>query len=309
MIRYRNIITGCGTLFPARSMTSSRRPMAVCLAAGLVARSSAAVLPRSMRVRAGQAWAGGSRGRTSPADGCRRPSQPVGRQASSRVRDHRPADVEVAERPPVDELLEEQAGRDRAGVLATHVLDVGDLRVELPPVAPGSSGSSQSGSSVGVAGRRRAGRRRIRRVAEHRRPSRCPNVRMRGAGQGRDRRRSASTPSSPARTSPSAMTSRPSASALTTSTVLPPRMVSTSPRRVAVPGRHVVRAHQVAGDRRLAAQVAQRRHGPEDGAAPDMSSFIAACIASDGLRLMPPASYMIPLPTRPRWPRGCLAGG
>ena len=32
------------------------------------------------------------------------------------------------------------------------------------------------------------------------------------------------------------------------------------------------------------------------------AGFIAACIASDGFRLMPPASYMIPLPTRPRCP-------
>ena len=35
-------------------------------------------------------------------------------------------------------------------------------------------------------------------------------------------------------------------------------------------------------------------------AAPDMSIFIAACIGSLGFRLIPPESYMIPLPTRAR---------
>ena len=45
----------------------------------------------------------------------------------------------------------------------------------------------------------------------------------------------ASTSCSVARTIPSAMTSRPSASVLKTSTVLPPRIVSTSPSRIAVP--------------------------------------------------------------------------
>ena len=39
--------------------------------------------------------------------------------------------------------------------------------------------------------------------------------------------------------------------------------------------------------------------------APDMSSFMRACIASDGLRLMPPASYMIPLPTSATRPARC----
>ena len=37
-------------------------------------------------------------------------------------------------------------------------------------------------------------------------------------------------------------------------------------------------------------------------AAPPMSIFMSRCIGSDGLRLMPPESYMMPLPTRPRWP-------
>ena len=36
--------------------------------------------------------------------------------------------------------------------------------------------------------------------------------------------------------------------------------------------------------------------------APDMSFFMVAWVPSAGLRLMPPESYMIPLPTRVRWP-------
>ena len=39
-------------------------------------------------------------------------------------------------------------------------------------------------------------------------------------------------------------------------------------------------------------------------AAPDMSIFIAACMASLLFRLMPPESYITPLPTIVRWPVG-----
>ena len=45
----------------------------------------------------------------------------------------------------------------------------------------------------------------------------------------------ASVPSSRASTSASAITSRPSASVLSTSTVVPPRIVITSPRAIALP--------------------------------------------------------------------------
>ena len=105
------------------------------------------------------------------------------------------------------------------------------------------------------------------------------------------------------------MTSRPSASVLTTSTVLPPWIVSTSPSRVAVPdGMLSVHISQpvtfVRQPRSRSVVIA-----PRIAADPDMSSFIAACIASDGLRLIPPESYMIPLPTRPRWPEGRFAAG
>src|SRR5690606_9672863 len=71
----------------------------------------------------------------------------------------------------------------------------------------------------------------------------------------------------------------------------------TSPRAVAVPegtlSVHMrypvtaVRQHSVSSEH-IAARIA---------AAPDMSFFIWAWIASDGFRLMPPESYMIPLPT------------
>ena len=46
-------------------------------------------------------------------------------------------------------------------------------------------------------------------------------------------------------------------------------------------------------------------------AAPDMSIFIAACMASLGFRLMPPESYMMPLPTSASWPAppSCASGG
>ena len=39
-------------------------------------------------------------------------------------------------------------------------------------------------------------------------------------------------------------------------------------------------------------------------AAPDMSIFITACIASLCFRLMPPESYITPLPTSAMWPVG-----
>ena len=42
-------------------------------------------------------------------------------------------------------------------------------------------------------------------------------------------------------------------------------------------------------------------NAPTTAAAPDMSFFMVACTASPGLRLMPPESYMIPLPTMERW--------
>ena len=43
-------------------------------------------------------------------------------------------------------------------------------------------------------------------------------------------------------------------------------------------------------------------------AAPPMSIFMSRCIGSDGFRLMPPESYMMPLPTSPRCPLDAPAG-
>ncbi len=47
---------------------------------------------------------------------------------------------------------------------------------------------------------------------------------------------------------------------------------------------------------------------PSTAAAPPMSIFISRCIGSDGFRLMPPESYMMPLPTSPRCPVGSPEG-
>ncbi len=114
----------------------------------------------------------------------------------------------------------------------------------------------------------------------------------------------ASTPSSTARHSPSAITSRPSASVLSTSTVVPLRIRRTSPSFIAEPDgmlsvqqRYAVTAHRTPSARRAVI-------APRIAAAPVMSFFIWAWDSSLGLRLMPPESYMTPLPTRPRWPAG-----
>ena len=114
----------------------------------------------------------------------------------------------------------------------------------------------------------------------------------------------ASTGSSTASDSPSAMTRRPSASVLRTSTVFPLRMVRTSPSFIAVPDgmlsvqqRYAVTAvvQPTAWRAVMVARIA---------AAPVMSFFICAWDSSLGLRLMPPESYMIPLPINASRPVG-----
>ncbi|MNW60009.1 hypothetical protein D3C74_379670 [compost metagenome] len=100
----------------------------------------------------------------------------------------------------------------------------------------------------------------------------------------------ASTPSSTASAIASAMTSRPSASVLTTSIVRPLRVVRTSPSLVALPeGMLSVHARYavtvVPTPRSLSTERAASA-----APAPDMSIFMAACIAFEGLRLMPPES-------------------
>ncbi len=108
--------------------------------------------------------------------------------------------------------------------------------------------------------------------------------------------------SSEASTSASIITSRPSASVLRTSTVLPPRAVSTSPSLVADPD-GMLSVH-------ISQPVTAVRHpnsrsaviAPNTAADPAMSIFIEKCMGSLGLSEIPPESYMIPLPTSARYP-------
>ena len=61
----------------------------------------------------------------------------LGEVAVVGVRARRTGDVEVHPRRAVDELLQEQSGRERAAVAAADVLEVGDLRLELLAVLGG----------------------------------------------------------------------------------------------------------------------------------------------------------------------------
>ena len=65
-------------------------------------------------------------------------------------------------------------------------------------------------------------------------------------------------------------------------------------------GGHVVGAHEVAGDGRPAVEARRAVMAARTAPAPDMSFFIVAWVPSAGFRLMPPESYMIPLPTSVR---------
>src|SRR6187399_2906858 len=114
--------TGCGTLFPSRSIPSRRRWVSddwagapgctiVSVIGSLSGRPSVAERelgeePRPERRRAG------------------------GAPRVVHVRHHRPADVEVAEGDAFGEVLEEESGGDRPRVLTAHVLDVGDGGVD-----------------------------------------------------------------------------------------------------------------------------------------------------------------------------------
>ena len=105
-----------------------------------------------------------------------------------------------------------------------------------------------------------------------------------------------------AATRPSAMTRRPSASVLSTSTVLPPNMVMTSPGRVEPPpgmfsARH---SHAVTLTGRPSSAMATMAWWIV--AAPAMSLFMT-CMLAAGLMEIPPVSNVMPLPTRAR----CLA--
>ena len=114
----------------------------------------------------------------------------------------------------------------------------------------------------------------------------------------------ASTPSSTARHSPSAITSRPSASVLSTSTVVPLRIRRTSPSFIAEPDGMLSVQHRYAVTAVVHPTSRRAVIAPRIAAAPVMSFFICAWDSSLGLRLIPPESYMIPLPTRPRDPVG-----
>ena len=85
-------------------------------------------------------------------------------------------------------------------------------------------------------------------------------------------------------------------------------MVKTSPRRVAEPDGmlsvHINHPVTATGQAKVDRAVIAARMA----AAPDMSFFIWEWLASAGFSAMPPESYMMPLPTRPRWAVGSPAG-
>ena len=112
--------------------------------------------------------------------------------------------------------------------------------------------------------------------------------------------------SSPARARASASTSRPSASELPFSTVFPPYWVSTSEGRYALPDGMFSASAAYAVILIFRPDSAIAWVAASTAAAPDMSHFIVY-MPSAGLRLSPPVSNVMPLPTSARWtlaPRG-----
>jgi hypothetical protein len=93
-----------------------------------------------------------------------------------------------------------------------------------------------------------------------------------------------------------------------TSTRVPPRIVSTSPSRVAEPDGmlsvHISHPVTATGQDSAASAVIAARITP----APVMSFFMVAWVASAALSAIPPESYITPLPTSPRWARGVPSG-
>ena len=145
---------------------------------------------------------------------------------------HRAGDVEVGPRHVADELGQEDRRRDRPAVRAADVLQVGDVGVEQLAVLVLGSGSCQTGSSVGRGRRLDLVDERLRRAEHAGHPGAERDHARAGErgdvddGVGLLLRASAS---------PSASTRRPSASVLWISTVVPPRIVSTSPSFIAEP--------------------------------------------------------------------------
>ena len=103
-----------------------------------------------------------------------------------------------------------------------------------------------------------------------------------------------------ARTSASARTSRPSASVLSTSTVLPPYIVRTSPGRVAEPETMFSAMGTNVDTFTGSLSAAIARVAWTTAAAPAMSHFMVF-MPWAGLIDRPPESNVIPLPTRARW--------
>ena len=97
---------------------------------------------------------------------------------------------------------------------------------------------------------------------------------------------------------PSARMSRPSASVLITSTVLPLALNSTSPGLIARPPGMFSVAGTIPTTRVGALRSAMARIAHATAAPPAMSSFIRS-IPSAGLMEMPPVSNVMPLPTSP----------
>ena len=114
----------------------------------------------------------------------------------------------------------------------------------------------------------------------------------------------ASAPSSTASESPSARTSRPSASVLWISTVLPLRIFSTSPSFIALPEGMLSVQHRKPTTLTFGLSTGSSDIVASTTAAPVMSIFISTCMPSEGFSEMPPESYMTPLPTSATVPTG-----
>ncbi len=94
----------------------------------------------------------------------------------------------------------------------------------------------------------------------------------------------------------SASTRRPSASVLPISTVMPLRLVSTSPGRKALPAM-LLSAAGISTRSRTGSFARMARSANESAAAAPPMSFFIRTIALDGLISRPPVSKQIPLPT------------
>ena len=103
-----------------------------------------------------------------------------------------------------------------------------------------------------------------------------------------------------ARPRASASTSRPSASVLETSTVVPSYVVSTSPGRNEAPPTMFSASAAKPLTRTGSWSRAMVSTAWTTAAAPAMSSFIVGMLAA-GLMVSPPESKVMPLPTSARW--------